>query len=882
MFIKAAWHVREPLTWKGGLLIPLFKGKGSPSDPQAYRSIFPSDICAEVHHARVRASLADEWNSQNNLIQMGGKKGCSTDVAHHFMHAHLAWAKSTNSSCAMMFVDLQAAFYSILRSSLFEGDFHDDVLCFAMQRLGILPEEWSLIRETVVCDKAIGRIDPHIEGILKDMFSGTHFTMQGLDDCTATFRGTRPGDPVADILFNMAFRLLVLDTRDKIRAASDIEWFGDPSLSQVQVIPAHGFAEVSFVDDIAYAVHAPSAELLVTSLQLVASCLHDSACSRGLTLNYQAGKTEAIVKLAGPGSRSVQQKVWHDLGGKLPVVSETSTQWLRLVHSYKHLGSFLQDHGVVSKDVRYRNAQARKAFGQLQRSFYSKRNVDSKTKAAVFNSLVVSRHAYNACTWAIASQGEIDLWSNGLRSQIASLARSLIRPIPAFSFSTDELYAIVGIDAPQDLLHANRLRYARRAVFSAPGVLWTFLLENSAEGSWIKMLGDSVAWLCAHFPGKIEVDASDPVECLRFVSLNQKLSGHVRSALASCLRFRQEQAKGKLWTLRVKNRIEKYSAVVPNPLASPPKQWQCSLCDQSFDSKQALAVHARHKHQYRRMLKYYVLGSQDAAIMQQRWIVRTPVPGQAFSGLDGYSVQATSEMHSDVDIIPFVMHTTGDNDEGGPSCETWSAARHCPPGPGPVRSNACPWGITGLNRKQWQQVAVGTILIKFLVDLLLEAAVLGLSGFFEHPQFPVWLMKVSPASVWALQVMSMLSKLACFQVCSFDQCIYGLSAKKPTTLLLLRLSTFKDLTMLKGDCGRCNHHTAHRPLQGIQADGQFHTARAKIYPRAMNHAIALAVSRFLTDLQGNDACDQLPEDMREFESHQFVSDDIVQPDYHWR
>ena len=45
------------------------------------------------------------------------------------------------------------------------------------------------------------------------MFSGTHFSMQGLKEKTATMRGTRPGDPVADILFNMAFKLVVTDAR---------------------------------------------------------------------------------------------------------------------------------------------------------------------------------------------------------------------------------------------------------------------------------------------------------------------------------------------------------------------------------------------------------------------------------------------------------------------------------------------------------------------------------------------------------------------------------------------------------------------------------------------------------------------------------------------
>ena len=281
LLTKAMWHMHEPLTWKGGLLVPLFKGKGVPSDAEAYRSIFISDICAKVHHAHIRQRLVDVWQKDDVLIQLGGKKKCSTDVAHHLLHAHLSWARHLSKSCAILFVDLQSAFYSILRSSLFEGDFGDDVICYAMKSLGITPQEWHEIRSAVNKDYAISGIDAHHEGILKDMFSGTHFSMQGINEQTATMRGTRPGDPVADILFNMAFKLVVVDARKRIMQSSDLQWFGSPQpsddVTSADPIPAKGFAEITFVDDIAYAIHSTTAESVLSSLQIVASCLHDAA-----------------------------------------------------------------------------------------------------------------------------------------------------------------------------------------------------------------------------------------------------------------------------------------------------------------------------------------------------------------------------------------------------------------------------------------------------------------------------------------------------------------------------------------------------------------------------------------------------------------------------
>ena len=1057
LITKAIWHQHEPLTWKGGILVPLFKGKGAPSDAEAYRSIFISDICAKVHHAHVRQRLADVWQKDDVLIQLGGKKKCSTDIAHHLLHAHLSWARHSVKSCAVLFVDLRSAFYSILRSSLFDGEFGDVEICYAMKLLGIKPHEWQEIRSAVCKGYAVSGIDAHHEGILKDMFSGTHFTMQGLTGQTATMRGTRPGDPVADILFNMAFKLVVTDARQRILLSSDLQWFGTPhpsiDVTSGEAIPAKGFAEVTFVDDIAYALHSTSADSIISSLQVVASCLHDAAAVRGLSINYQAGKTEAIVRLAGQGSKKAKHQIWHENSGKLPILTEHGCQFLRLVHSYKHLGTFVQDHAVIQMDLRYRNTQARKAYGQLSRQFYCKRNVNDATKIPVFSALVMSRHAYNVHTWAWMTQKDVDHWQNGIRNQVAALAKNKVRPISPLLFTTAELCALIGLHSPEDLLHANRLRYVKRAILVAPGCLWSLLYQNTNCNSWMPHFLESCAWLWSFVSGQRPQCFEVAAEAVSFIAMDEKWNGRVRSALKSCLQFRKAGAEGKLWTMRLQHQLSKFGVFPSLQSAQKTQVWTCTLCCESFGTRRALAVHARHKHQYKTMLKYYVLGdhclacgrmffcrtrllahvgqSQDckdtylaclvpapedvveqieneeresnqklksqgwlpskaflpvtivhgpllpkhgtsgASAMQAKWRARTQSPGTAFEGLDGYCEHSEVPRTEATEILPFLMQTNGGScaghagafqhfglaaeaaklhikcllfvhffsgyrregdlqhciehhavEEGcnifcisvdiclakqhsdftdsrtkqfwiskiqsgqilgiggGPSCETWSAARYGPGGPPPVRSYDHPWGLRKLTKRQWQQVQTGTKLVQFLVELLCYAAQAGLCGFLEHPQFAVWMMQHRPASIWTLDVMRWLARLECVQICSFDQCVYGLDAKKPTTLLLLRLETFKDTTVTRGLRGRCSHRGGHRPLQGIEVEGDFATARAKVYPKAMNSALALAVSRFLATRQVEGTWQRLPDDLQELMSNEFVDLSTVQPDFY--
>ena len=216
---------------------------------------------------------------------------------------------------------------------------------------------------------------------------------------------------------------------------------------------------------------------------------------------------------------------------------------------------------------------------------------------------------------------------------------------------------------------------------------------------------------------------------------------------------------------------------------------------------------------------------------------------------------------------------------GGPSCETWSAARHTPGGPRPVRSFDHPWGKPGLTKAESHQVSVGTALVQFLLELLTLVAIRGLCGFLEHPAFATWLVRQRPASVWTLRAFRCMAKLQCSTILTFDQCIFDLPAQKPTTLLLVRLPDFVSIVHGRGRRGRCSHQGGHKPLRGCTVEGLFQTARAKIYPPQMNNALAIAVGRFLADrnLTGSH---QLAAQLAELNSTELMGQDIVQPDFH--
>jgi hypothetical protein len=165
--------------------------------------------------------------------------------------------------------------------------------------------------------------------------------------------------------------------------------------------------------------------------------------------------------------------------------------------------------------------------------------------------------------------------------------------------------------------------------------------------------------------------------------------------------------------------------------------------------------------------------------------------------------------------------------------------------------------------------------------MLVTLAMMGLSGFLEHPQFPTWCNRGHPASIWAMEALKHLKRLNCFSVVSFDQCIVGAVAKKPTTLLLLRMPEVREQLMMRGHCGRCNHTAgSHSALIGRQPDGTFNTAKAKVYPYGLNRILGSGLFKAAERWVSVATEKQLPAELAPYLEQSCHDESVVQPDYH--
>ena len=107
---------------------------------------------------------------------------------------------------------------------------------------------------------------------------------------------------------------------------------------------------------------------------------------------------------------------------------------------------------------------------------------------------------------------------------------------------------------------------------------------------------------------------------------------------------------------------------------------------------------------------------------------------------------------------------------------------------------------------------------------------------------------------------------------------------KPTTLMLVRLPWLRCQIQALGRVGRCPHPKGtHISLQGRDAAGQFRTSIAKIYPAAMNAAIAHAVSVFVQQTFVDQAPppEAVDAELVALNRLDFVTKDVVQPDVYF-
>ncbi len=139
LVLKSFVRIQPPLQWKGGVLVELFKGKGSPSLCGNYRDILLADDQGKGISRIIRKRFMKlAMNLSHDTQYGGGLNGGETAFAQLYVRLVIDYAVNSSTSCSTLYLDVVAAFATMLRRVIFDSDSGDEAWLASLAKAGRL------------------------------------------------------------------------------------------------------------------------------------------------------------------------------------------------------------------------------------------------------------------------------------------------------------------------------------------------------------------------------------------------------------------------------------------------------------------------------------------------------------------------------------------------------------------------------------------------------------------------------------------------------------------------------------------------------------------------------------------------------------------------
>ena len=181
-------------------------------------------------------------------------------------------------------------------------------------------------------------------------------------------------------------------------------------------------------------------------------------------------------------------------------------------------------------------------------------------------------------------------------------------------------FALETLDATIRPPDEKQAALCQRALVHGPHALGSLLAGVDSPEGWQSRLVSDLQWLSEFLH---PLDGMPPSEDWKswpdHILDNPNWPTMVRRAFKACLRFRHNQASGKLWERRME--ISFKADGVSGPVSEVPNEEQpkfhCGFCSCTFASKRALAMHAHQMHGYLPLAKLFAFGTECCMGMQE-------------------------------------------------------------------------------------------------------------------------------------------------------------------------------------------------------------------------------------------------------------------------
>ena len=596
LLLKEFFWQTEPLDCKGGPIAIIPKCL-HPSTVKQYRGILLLGNMAKRTHAILRQQIMTFLAPARAPGQLGGFKAQQVCFGSQALRLLCRLADQRGVSSAVLFLDLASAFHYLVRELVtgVSSSANLEKLLIELQRAGNGGEKVKAAAGLPGILADLGAPECLVR-LVRDIHAETWCSLPN-GQYLHTHRGTRPGSPLADIVFH----ILMASVAKRIDG-----WIDQNQIHKDILGGAHDdvltfIPSVLWADDIAVPLATSEAQNLVPLLQKLLAEVKGYMRELGFTLNFARGKTSAVVSFRGKNAAKLRQQFQLVAMPGIQCFFEDGTEhWLHFVPAYKHLGTvFTSDHGL-DLEISCRIGVAKAAFAHLSKPLLTNKHLPLKTRLQLFQALVSTKLFFGLGSWNTPTPKQLQRLSG---FWINTLKKVLRLTLERWSMSAAQVVAAADTVGVRARLALDRLLYAQRLFSVGPFFLHHLVhLEfESSPHSWLEGLRADLQWVSDIMPQSLPTGWDHDMTSL--FEMWQAGGKEWRALVYRAVRIHKEQEHIIADVHRFHHKIFATLRAVGTEFQPDPCQLvpdECTFtcfCGKCFSTNRGLLAHQRKQHQ---------------------------------------------------------------------------------------------------------------------------------------------------------------------------------------------------------------------------------------------------------------------------------------------
>ena len=620
MTMKSFLWQSEPVCNKGGLLTVIPK-KPQASQPKHFRGIMLLPTMAKRTHALVRRKILQYLEPERCPGQIGGMPSQQVQYGSHALRTFCGTMDALGVSTGIVFVDLATAFHKLIREMV-SGVANNEDVTHIVRELTEQGFSDHAIRASLALPPILERLGapPFLVQLIRDLHCQTWFSLGAPGATSVTRKGTRPGSPLADMIFHLLMHDVLQDYHNWTRTQVAFQ-----QLLQEADCPE---STIIWSDDIAIPWACRDCRELPGALEAILQQIDHLFYKRGFLLNYDKGKTCVVATFRGPGAPAMRQQYQMGSNPGVHMDLHGQTIWVHFLASYKHLGTIVTSQHTLENEIATRCGVAWTTFQELSRPILCNRQLPIVTRLRLFQVFVGSKLYFGAGAWSTPTTRQLQK----LRGVIMRMVKRILhvapdQPIP---LAHDRTVTSLGLMEPRARLALERLMYAHKVWWKGPSFLQHLLLREdmAVENSWVQGLQADLKWLFEVEPPLDDAwSATDLTVLIDFwQSGGEGWRPYVKKAWRRygrqeiLLLAAQHQHSDILRVLtQAGATFRGLHHVSPDGLFPDGLEHVCDKCDRVFHSATGLATHRRQAHGIYSLEHDLLHGTVCPACLRQFW-----------------------------------------------------------------------------------------------------------------------------------------------------------------------------------------------------------------------------------------------------------------------